>query len=211
MSGTAIHDLDRTRGLQAAALCLNYPDAAVLEHLPLLEATAAALPPVAGAPLVRFVQHLRASQPGQLTRDYVDTFDLRRRCCLYLTYYTHGDTRKRGMALLEFTHAYRTAGVTLVGGELPDHLGLVCEVAARVPDIGLDLLRVNRAGIEMLRTALDEAGSAYVEVLDTIRAVLPDPAPHDLQRALDLARSGPPAEEVGLEPFAPPEYMGGQR
>ena len=31
------------------------------------------------------------------------------------------------------------------------------------------------------------------------------------QRALELARTGPPAEEVGLEPFAPPEYMGGRR
>lgn len=211
MSGAAIDDLDRTRALQAAALCLNYPDDAILEHVELLDATAAALPLAAATPLARFVDHLRTSEPGQLTRDYVDTFDLRRRCCLYLTYYTHGDTRKRGMALLEFTHAYRTAGITLVGGELPDHLGLVCEVAAREPATGLDLLRTNRAGIELLRTALAEAGSAYVAVLDTIRAVLPDPAPQDLQRALDLARSGPPAEEVGLEPFAPPEYMRGRR
>jgi nitrate reductase delta subunit len=211
MTGRNIDELARTRALQAAALCLNYPDDAMLDHVALLEATAAALPSAAGIALARFVDHLRIIEPGQLRRDYVETFDLRRRCCLYLTYYTHGDTRKRGMALLEFTHAYRTAGVTLVGGELPDHLGLVCEVATRAPDTGLDLLRTNRAGIELLRTALAEAGSAYVTVLDTIRAVLPDPAPQDLQRALDLARSGPPAEEVGLEPFAPPEYMGGRR
>ena len=42
--------------------------------------------------------------------DYVETFDLRRRCCLYLTYYTYGDTRKRGMALLQFKHLYRGPG-----------------------------------------------------------------------------------------------------
>jgi nitrate reductase delta subunit len=211
MSSTDIGDMARTRALQAAALCLNYPDAALLKHVPLLGQTGAALPPAAGLPLARFVAYLSATDAGQLTRDYVETFDLRRRCCLYLTYYTHGDTRKRGMALLEFTHAYRTAGITLVGGELPDHLGLVCEVAARAPDTGLALLRDNRAGVELLRNALAEARSAYIDVLDTIRAVLPDPAPQDLQRALDLARSGPPAEEVGLEPFAPPEYMGARR
>ncbi len=211
MSGTNIDDLARTRALQAAALCLNYPDDALLPHVALLAETAAVLPATASVPLTRFVDHLRTTDPGRLARDYVDTFDLRRRCCLYLTYYTHGDTRKRGMALLEFTHAYRTAGLTLAGGELPDHLGLVCEVAARAPDTGLALLRVNRAGIELLRTALSEANSSYVAVLDTIRAVLPDPAPQDLQRALDLARAGPPAEEVGLEPFAPPEYMGTRR
>jgi nitrate reductase delta subunit len=50
-----------------------------------------------------------------------------------------------------------------------------------------------------------------VDVVDAIRAVLPDAAPTDLDLALQLARSGPPEEEVGLEPFAPPEYMGGRR
>ncbi|MEO6702204.1 MAG: nitrate reductase molybdenum cofactor assembly chaperone [Jatrophihabitantaceae bacterium] len=211
MSAGNVGELARARALQAGALCLNYPDGTVLEHLDLLADTAAALPKAAGLPLSRFVTHLRSTDPGQLARDYVEIFDLRRRCCLYLTYYSHGDTRKRGMALLEFTHAYRGAGVTLVGGELPDHLGLVCEVAVRAPETGLGLLRDNRAGVELLRTALADAGSAYVDVLDTIRAVLPDAAPKDLQRALALARSGPPAEEVGLEPFAPPEYMGARR
>ena len=46
----------------------------------------------------------------QQQADYVETFDLRRRCCLYLTYFTHGDTRKRGMALLQFKHLYGRAG-----------------------------------------------------------------------------------------------------
>ncbi len=211
MSGAAISEVTRTRALQAAALCLEYPDETLLGHLPLLADTAQALPAEPGLPLRRFVQYLRAADPGASTRRYVETFDLRRRCCLYLTYYTHGDTRKRGMALLTFTHAYRTAGLSLAGGELPDHLGLVCEVAARAPQTGLALLGDNRAGIELLRTALAEAASPYLDVLDAIRAVLPDPAPQDLERALALARSGPPAEEVGLEPFAPPEYMGGRR
>jgi nitrate reductase delta subunit len=202
---------DRMRALLAAALCLNYPDQQLLDELPLLTRTASALPPAAGEPLRRFLRHLASTDPLQLARDYVSTFDLQRRCCLYLTYYTHGDTRKRGMALLRFTHAYRAAGLALAGGELPDHLGIVCEVAARAPDTGLDLLRDNRACIELLRISLDEARSAYVDVLDTICAVLPERAPRDLERALELARSGPPAEEVGLEPFAPPDYMGGRR
>jgi nitrate reductase molybdenum cofactor assembly chaperone NarJ/NarW len=206
-----ISQRDQARALQASALCLEYPDEALLQHLPLLEQAAAALAPGVGTPLGRFVEYLGVTDPSRLTRDYVETFDLRRRCCVYLSYYAFGDTRKRGMALLRFTSAYREAGITLVGGELPDHLGLVCEVAARVPETGLALLRDNRAGIELLRIALDAAGSAYVDILDTIRAVLPEPAPQDLQRALELARTGPPAEEVGLEPFAPPEYMGARR
>ena len=50
-----------------------------------------------------------------------------------------------------------------------------------------------------------------VEVLDAIRSVLPDAAPRDLDRAMQLGRRGPPAEEVGLEPFAPPESVGARR
>jgi len=141
----------------------------------------------------------------------VDTFDLRRRCCLYLTYYSCGDTRKRGMALLQFTAAYRVAGFELIAGELPDHLAVLCEFTAAAPERGRALFRRHRAGLELLRTALDEAQSPWLHVVDAIRAVLPDAAPRDLQRALELARTGPPAEEVGLEPFAPPEYMGGRR
>ena len=115
------------------------------------------------------------------------------------------------MALLQFTAAYRAAGFELTAGELPDHLAVLCEFTAAVPEPGRDLFRRHRAGLELLRTALADAASPWLPVADAIRAVLPEPAPRDLRRALDLARAGPPAEEVGLEPFAPPEYMGGRR
>lgn len=206
-----IGELDRSRALQAAALCLDYPDETLLGRLDLLSTAAQALPGDVGAGLARFVAHLATTDPAALTRDYVDTFDLRRRSCLHLTYYAYGDTRKRGMALLRFTHAYREADIVIADGELPDHLAVVCEVAARQPEVGLRLIAENRAGVELLRMALADADSPYVDVLDVIRAVLPEPAPRDLDRALALARSGPPAEEVGLEPFAPPEYMGAHR
>jgi len=141
----------------------------------------------------------------------VDTFDLRRRCCPYLTYYSCGDTRRRGMALLQFTAAYRAAGFELASRELPDHLAVLCEFSAAEPGRGRALFRQHRAGLELLRTALAENGSPWRHVVDAIGAVLPEAAPRDLRRALHLARTGPPAEEVGLEPFAPPEYMGGPR
>ena len=199
------------RALQACALCLEYPDEAWRAQLPLLRQAAESLGGQSGAALIRFVDHAERSPGDELERGYVETFDLRRRCCLYLTYYAFGDTRKRGMALLEFTHIYRTAGFTLQSRELPDHLAVVCEFAARDPGRGLQLLQDNRAGVELLFLALTDAGSPYAAVLEAVRAALPQAAPKDLAKALELARSGPPAEEVGLEPFAPPEYMGARR
>jgi nitrate reductase delta subunit len=207
-----------SRVMRAASLALGYPDSEWRQGLPLLHTAADVITGPPGGHLRSFLRMAEACGAGDLQQAYVDTFDLRRRCCPYLTYYSHGDTRKRGMALLRFTAAYRAAGFELVkgegeagGGELPDHIAVLCEFSAAEPDRGLALFRQHRAGVELLRTALDEAGSPWLHVVDAIRAVLPGPAPRDLLRALHLARTGPPAEEVGLEPFAPPEYMGGRR
>ncbi len=200
-----------SRVLRASSLALGYPDPQWWRDLPLLRAAAETTGGPARGFLLSFLDLAAGDDPVPLQQEYVATFDLRRRCCPYLTYYSCGDTRKRGMALLRFTAAYRAAGFELAGGELPDHLAVLCEFTAAEPEAGRDLFRRHRAGLELLRTALEQATSPWLHVVDAIRAVLPGPAPRDLRRALDLARSGPPAEEVGLEPFAPPEYMGGRR
>jgi nitrate reductase delta subunit len=197
--------------LAAVSLLIGYPDSELIRQLPVLTRVAAGLPAPSRPALERFLDYLQTVPAGQAAATYVDTFDLRRRCCLYLTYYAFGDTRKRGNALLRFAHAYRGAGLEPPGAELPDHLGVVCNFAAIDPDRGVELLVEHRAGVELLRRALQDAESPYVDVVDALRAVLPQPTETDLARALDLARRGPPAEEVGLEPFAPPEYMGARR
>jgi nitrate reductase delta subunit len=198
--------------LQTASLVLGYPDELLLDRLPLLRSCLPELPSDAAAALAAVLDHLEGTDLLTAQRAYVDLFDLRRRCSLYLTYYAFGDTRKRGMALLRFQHAYRAAGMEPLGDELPDHLSVVCEFAAQ-GDLaeGLRLLAEQRAGIELLRLALQEAASPYVHAVDLVRAVLPEPAPQDLDRALELARAGPPAEDVGLEPFAPPDHLGARR
>ena len=205
-------DTERCMALQAASLLLGFPDEELLSRLPLLDAVARRLPGPAGAPLTRLVEHLGRTDLHVAQCAYVDTFDLRRRCCLFLTYHAYGDTRKRGMALLKFTHAYKAAGWRLVPDELPDHLAVVCEFAATgsLP-AGLGLLAEHRAGLELTRLALAESGSPWLDAVDLVRAVLPEVAPRDLDRAMELARTGPPEEEVGLEPFGPPEQIGSAR
>jgi nitrate reductase molybdenum cofactor assembly chaperone NarJ/NarW len=202
---------DFSRTMRLASLGLGYPDRQWRGDLPLMNNAAGSLAGPGGKHLRLFLATVAETEPGALRQAYVDTFDLRRRCCPYLTYYSCGDTRKRGMALLQFTAAYRAAGFELTAGELPDHLAVLCEFTAAEPERGRALFRRHRAGVELLRTALDDARSPWRHVVDAIRGVLPEAAPRDVQRAMELARTGPPAEEVGLEPFAPPEYMGGRR
>ena len=79
-----------------------------------------------------FLGHLETTPLRELQEDYVETFDNRRRCNLFLTYFAHGDTRKRGMALLRFKQTYLQSGFELSDSELPDHLCVVLEYAATI-------------------------------------------------------------------------------
>ncbi|MFD0899134.1 nitrate reductase molybdenum cofactor assembly chaperone [Actinomadura sediminis] len=191
-----------TAAWQSASLLLGYPDEELLARRPLLRRAAASLPPDAGAPLAAFIDHLDATPLRDLQADYVATFDHRKRCCLYLTYYAHGDTRKRGMALLRFKHAYAAAGLHLEEGELPDHLAVVLEFAATGDQReGRRLLLEHRAGLELLRLALTDAGSPWTRVLEAVSATLPPLSGRDHDAVARLIAEGPPDEEVGLAPY----------
>jgi len=193
---------------QAQSVLLCYPDEELPGRLPLLREVASAAGARIGHPMHRFVDHAASTPQPDLAADYVATFDHRKRCCLFLTYYSYGDTRKRGMALLRLKQSYAAAGLHLTPDELPDHLAVVLEYAATAgPKAGKDLLQQHRAGLELLRLALDEAASPWADVLESVSATLP-PLLGDQRRAVArLAAQGPPEEQVGLAPFAPPEYM----
>ncbi|HEX6445977.1 MAG TPA: nitrate reductase molybdenum cofactor assembly chaperone [Streptosporangiales bacterium] len=192
-----------------ASVLLQYPTAALFDGLDRLDAVAAGTAPRASRDaFARFLGWLRATPPTEVAQHYVDTFDLRRHCALYLTYHRYGDTRRRGMAMLTFTAAYRAAGFELRTDELPDHLPVVLDFAALHPR-GAALLRSHRADLELVRRALSKAGTPYAHVVDAVCARLPRLGRRDLALVHRAAESGPPAEEVGLEPFAPPEYLTG--
>lgn len=189
---------------QVASLLLGYPNEDLHSRLPLLADAVASLPSgAARAGLTRFIDHVRSTPDRELAEHYVSTFDRRRRCCLYLTWWTDGETRRRGQALAGLKQRYRRGGLELGAGELPDYLPVVLEYAA-TGDLadGLAVLQEQRAGLELLRIALEEAGSPYADVVKVVCSLLPGPSPRDRAAAMQLARSGPPQEMVGLEPYA---------
>jgi nitrate reductase delta subunit len=187
---------------QALSLLVAYPDG-LDAHLPALRRTASTMDPKVGWPMSAFLDHVGRTPSGELAAEYVATFDHRKRCCLFLTYYAHGDTRNRGMALLTLKQTYAGAGLSLVDEELPDHLAVMLEYAATVaPPAGRDLLIAHRAGLELLRLALHDGDSPWAAVLDAVSATLPA-LPGDARTAVArLAAEGPPEESVGLVPYA---------
>jgi nitrate reductase delta subunit len=187
---------------------LRYPDAEIAASGPELRAEIAALPPgpVRDA-LTRFMAGW-TDDPTALAARYVQTFDLRRRATLELTYYAHGDTRERGMALLRLKKLYRAAGLPLASAELPDHLTVMLAFAALAPPgHGEAVLGQHRAGLELLRLSLHDLGSPYAHVLDAVTAQLPALTVSERSAVARLAQEGPPEEAVGLEPYGPPEAM----
>ncbi|BBZ17601.1 nitrate reductase molybdenum cofactor assembly chaperone [Mycolicibacterium gadium] len=197
---------------QAASLLLAYPDDGQGPRLDTVDRLLECITGPAAALLGRTVAALRARDTMAAAADYVETFDLRRRSTMLLTYWTAGDTRNRGAQMLVFAQAYRDAGVQPPKGEAPDHLPVVLEFAAAVdPVAGRRLLADHRVPIDVLRQALLDADSLFAPVVTAVTATLPAAGEQDARR---LMNSGPPAEAVGLQPFqltVPPRLAKGGR
>jgi len=192
---------DPRERLKLLSLLLQYPTDELLD-------ARAELAAAADGSIARFAKWWAGEPAQDLRRTYVDTFDFTRRNSLYLTYHVHGDRRQRGVALLRLKQSYAAAGLELLDGELPDYLPVMLEFAALAPaDIGLAALAESRDAIELVRASLHEAGSPYAVLLDELAALLPGLTGAQAARVRRLAAEGPPSEQVGLEPFAPPEVM----
>ncbi|ROZ62862.1 nitrate reductase molybdenum cofactor assembly chaperone [Kocuria soli] len=188
---------------QAAALLLGYPDQELIDQLPAIRQALTEVGADAEAidPLIEWL----ASRPlADVQGDYVQEFDLSRRHPLHLTYWTDGDTRRRGEALLAFKQMYRENGRELDDSELPDHLPVVLEFAALVnPEDGAQLLQRYRPSLELLRLALRDDDLPQVGVIELVCSTLPGASPEDRDAVMKMAGYGPPTETVGLQPFDP--------
>ncbi len=192
---------------QSASLLLDYPDELLLRRLPMLRVAVASLPEPSATGFRRLITALESTRLEQLQADYVETFDNRRRCNLYLTYFAHGDTRKRGLALLRFKQTFQQSGFDLAEHELPDHLCVVLEYAATIDrEAGRQLMLDHRAGLELLRLSLQDLDSPWSAAVDAVCATFPPLGGDERDAVRRLAAEGPPEEEVGLAPFATPEF-----
>lgn len=191
--------------MQAASLLLAYPDHELIERLDVIEA-AVGPTPVAHlfAPVIK---HLREGDLYDLQSFHVQEFDLSRRHAMHLSYWTDGDTRKRGEVLAAFKQVYRDSGLLVdLGGELPDHLPMVLEFTACGDfERGLELLNKYRAGIELLRLGLRRDEIPHEGVIEAVCNCLVGPMASsrvEVQRLYGTNfTDAPPIEQVGLETY----------
>jgi nitrate reductase delta subunit len=187
---------------QSASLLLTYPDHRWPERLDLVRTALRELPGDQAELLSRFCAGVADLAPLDLAAEYVATFDRSRRRTLYLTYYTDGDTRRRGGSLARMKSVYRQHGWQPPMGELPDFLPAVLEFAARCPEPGQRILAAHRPALDLLLRGLGAHRSRYANVLRAIRDTLPEPTPAERAAGRQLTAHAVPFETVGLEPFS---------
>ncbi|HUW77353.1 MAG TPA: nitrate reductase molybdenum cofactor assembly chaperone [Candidatus Nanopelagicaceae bacterium] len=193
----------------AAGWLLYYPDDELLGKLDLIAQVVETLPESMREPLEMFLAHLHDTPLRDVQQHYVGIFDMKRKACPYLTYWTNGDTRNRGQALLRFKEVYRDSGFVLNERELPDHIAVVLEFASVDPLNGESLLHEHLAPLGLMREALFQMGSVYFHVVDAVLATLTQITPDVRTRMAELAYAGPPVESVGLEPFSVTSFAEG--
>ena len=186
----------------AASILLDYPKPDRRAQFAQVAQAIASLPPEIAEEFDAFLSAASAMSQHELEAHFTEIFDQKRKCCPYLTYYSTGDTRRRGMALVGFIEAYRAAGWEVEDGELPDYLPMVLEFSARSDSpIASQLLTSYREGIEVLRTALETFASPYSHVVAAVCRSFGDIDDETRERYLRLVNEGPPTEMVGVTTF----------
>lgn len=188
-----------------AAWCLDYPTPALMSRLPALQAAVATVAPAQRAAMTPLLDHLAATPLEQLQLQYVEVFDMSKKFALYLSYWTDGDTRRRGEVLAQFKARYRACGwVVDTHGELPDYLPMVLEYAALADPVdGPVLLQEYRPSLELLKFALQAKDTAYAGLVAAVCDTLPGASPADAATVHRMAADGPPREQVGLDAYDP--------
>lgn len=205
MTPVRLDDGERRTAHMAASLLLAYPDDDTVAAAREVRSAVGPLPAPVRDRLDGLAARLVDGDPRELRALYVTTFDLKRRCSMYLSYYAAGDTRRRGAALVRFVEAYRAAGFETTGTELPDYLPTVLELSARGDADGVRiaaaLLDAHRDGIEVLRSALSALESPWTAAVEAVCLTLGPVDDATAERVADLVTTGPPEESVGLEGY----------
>lgn len=198
---------ERTAHMIAAVL-LDYPAEDFSSQLDVIWLELGNVRPDVADEFQQFLDWAQDREVRDIEKLYVATFDHKRKCTLYLSYFSAGDTRLRGAAILAFKQAFEAMGWKITDGELPDYLPAVLELSARSGDeVAEHLIALHREGLEVLREALESLNSPWASVMRGLILTLP-PLDEQAQEAFrKLIMQGPPSELVGIQdlpfPMAP--------
>lgn len=186
--------------LRVLAKLLDYPDAALREHLPAMREvlhTQRALSRERITTIDALIDQLVGAAGLDAEAAYVDLFDKGRGTALLLFEHVHGDSRDRGPAMVDLIKTYEDAGLHFVSQELPDHLTVVLEYASTQPPASsAAFLKEISHILRSLFSALSRRDSAYASVLAALLELAGEPV-QEVQVAGEAA-----IDETWSEPAA---------
>lgn len=194
-----------TQSYKALALLLTYPSAdlqVAADEMKVLLREERRIPNRIQAALVKLCDEIRDSDLYELQERYVHLFDRTRSLSLNLYEHVHGESRERGPAMVDLIELYKSKGLELSSGELPDALPVFLEFISTLPaQEAHSLLGEAAHVIEALGERLKKRQSAYRAVFGALTAIAgakankdalndilsePDDDPDDLE-AMDKA------------------------
>lgn len=190
---------------QILSALLLYPEPALIENLPELEAALAATP-LMHAPLRPLLASLAADELIKLQERYVTTFDRTPSHSLHLFEHIHGESRDRGQAMVDLMEEYKKHGLQMSGEDLPDFVPLFLEFLSQLED-QQEAERLLSDAIHVLAhigRKLAANGSPYAGIFEVLQQLSPvvaeelsEPPIRDMDEALETF--GPGVD--GVEPL----------
>jgi len=151
------------------ARLLDYPDAELMENLPGIIELLKEDPEVNGQErdtLIQLVSWMQLHSLTGLQENYVQTFDMTPEHDLHLTHHLFGDDRGRGPALIDLSEHYKSAGLEMESGEIPDFLPLILEYVSTLDEMQARVFLGDAAKVlKILAENLQKAGSPYAKLL----------------------------------------------
>jgi len=181
--------------LKALAALLIYPEdflkAAAAEIGEAL-ASEPRLTPATRARLAGLVETMASADLLDLQESYVALFDRSPKLSLHLFEHVHGDSRDRGMAMVDLATLYRGHGLEIAANELPDYLPLFLEFLSQLPAAeAAPLLADASPVLGKIEGRLEGRGSAYAAVFAALREIA--------GTAAETAPEAPVADDDSLE------------
>jgi len=156
-------------------LLLSYPSEELITHLDDLMCVLEKenlLPARSMKKVKALSAHMQATDFYALQEDYVELFDRGRAHCLQLFEHIHGESRDRGMAMVNLAEAYAEKGLFVSSGQLPDFLPLFLEFLSLCPvEDALDLLGDPITVIVTIGVKLKKRKSLYAGIFESLEAL----------------------------------------
>jgi nitrate reductase delta subunit len=151
------------------ARLLDYPDTELMENLPgiieMLKEDADVSEQELNA-LMRLISWMQLHDLTGLQGDYVQTFDMTPENDLHLTHHLFGDNSGRGPALIDLSEHYKSSGLEMEKGEIPDFLPLILEYVSTLDEMQARVFLGDAAKvIKVLADNLEKKESPYGRLL----------------------------------------------